>query len=156
MGGLSACFINQTDFPWFSSVRLKSSSCQSRSLWRTMEWLSCMNHPKYPVSTLILPRIWWAESPICNCFLLVTTLPYLLSKPNNSDFPFGCADTVAVDRLYCSNVYEVNPWQWQFGRGKPHLGDLTVEQTATRKEDETCARNKRVAETKRHGKMAPA
>jgi hypothetical protein len=27
------------------------------------------------------------------------------------------------------NVYEVNPSLWQFGRGKPRLEGLTVEQT---------------------------
>jgi hypothetical protein len=32
-----------------------------------------------------------------------------------------------------SNVYEVNPWLWQFGRGKSRLGGLTVKETAERK-----------------------
>ncbi len=31
-------------------------------------------------------------------------------------------------------MYEVNPWLWQFGRGKPRLGGLSVEKTGARKE----------------------
>ena len=31
-------------------------------------------------------------------------------------------------------MYEVNPWLWQFGRGKPRLGGLSVEKTGDRKE----------------------
>jgi len=34
-----------------------------------------------------------------------------------------------------SNVYEVNPWLWQFGRGKPHIGGLTIEETEEMKDD---------------------
>ena len=45
-----------------------------------------------------------------------------------------CADSAAVDGRRCSNVYEVNQWLWQFGRGKPRLGGLTVEETAERKD----------------------
>ena len=41
----------------------------------------------------------------------------------------GCADAVSVDGRRGSNVYEVNPWLWQFGRGKPRLGGLSVEAT---------------------------
>ncbi len=33
-----------------------------------------------------------------------------------------------------SNVYEVNPWLRQFGRGKQLLGGLSVEKTDVRKE----------------------
>ncbi len=33
-----------------------------------------------------------------------------------------------------SSMYEVNTWLWNFGSGKPRLGGLTVEQTATLKE----------------------
>ncbi len=29
-------------------------------------------------------------------------------------------------------TYEVNQWLWQFGRGKPRLGGLTIEETAKR------------------------
>ncbi len=30
-------------------------------------------------------------------------------------------------------MYEVDPWLWQFGRGKPRLGGLTVKETVERK-----------------------
>ncbi len=50
------------------------------------------------------------------------TIPHLYSKRKESGFPLGCADTAAVDGRRGSNVYEVNLWLWQFGRGKPRLG----------------------------------
>ena len=31
-------------------------------------------------------------------------------------------------------MYEVNQWLWQFGRGKPRLGGLSVEETDDRKD----------------------
>ncbi len=31
-------------------------------------------------------------------------------------------------------MYEVNTWLWNFGRGKPRLGGLTVKETDLRKE----------------------
>ncbi len=30
-------------------------------------------------------------------------------------------------------LYEVNQWLWQFGRGKPRLGGLSVEKTGAKK-----------------------
>jgi hypothetical protein len=51
----------------------------------------------------------------------------------DSGYQFGCADTAAADGRWGSNVYEVNPWRWQFGRGKPRLGGLTVKETTERK-----------------------
>ena len=62
------------------------------------------------------------------------TIPRMYSKRRDSGFPMGCADTAAVDGRRGSNVYEVNPWLWQFGRGKPRLGGLSVELTEERKE----------------------
>ncbi len=48
----------------------------------------------------------------------------------------GCADAASVDGRCGSNVYEVNPWLWQFGRGKPRLGgpSLSVEATEERRQ----------------------
>ena len=40
------------------------------------------------------------------------------------------ADSAAEDGRRGSNVYEVNPWLWQFGRGKPRLG--TIKETLDR------------------------
>ncbi len=47
------------------------------------------------------------------------------------------------------NVYEVNTWLWNFGCGKPHRGDLTVEETAMRKKAVRKDQAKRSAETRR-------
>ena len=69
-----------------------------------------------------------------------------------SGFPMGCADSAAVDGRRGSNVYEVNPWLWQFGRGKPRLGGLTVEETAERKDAARDERDARGQETRRRHK----
>jgi hypothetical protein len=80
----------------------------------------------------------------------------MICKRNDSGFPYGCADAAATDGRLGSNVYEVNPWLWQFGRGKPSLGDLTIEQTSKRKDTVSNAQHKRAAETERHRKAVPA
>ena len=64
----------------------------------------------------------------------------------------GCCDTAAADGRRGSNVYEVNPWLWQFGRGKPRLGGLPVEDTDDRKEAALKERSLRGAETRRRRK----
>ncbi len=67
----------------------------------------------------------------------------------------GCADAAALDGRRGSNVYEVNPWLWQFGRGKPRLGGLTVEETVNRQlanDAKVVDRKKRAAETHRRRK----
>ena len=61
------------------------------------------------------------------------TIPHKYSKLKNSGFPSGCADEAAENGRHSSKVYEVNTWLWQFGRGKPRLGGLTVGETASRK-----------------------
>jgi hypothetical protein len=66
------------------------------------------------------------------------------------------ADAAATEGRWGSNVYEVNPWLWQFGRGKPRLGGLTIEETSEKKDAVSNARDKRAAETVRHRKAAPA
>ncbi len=64
------------------------------------------------------------------------TIPHLYSNLNSKDsgFPMGCADAASVDGRRGSNVYEINPWLWQFGLGKPRLrlGSLSVEATEER------------------------
>ena len=54
------------------------------------------------------------------------TIPHKFSKHKGSGFPMVCADSGASDCRRGSNVYEVNTWLWNFGRGKPRLGGLTV------------------------------
>jgi hypothetical protein len=72
---------------WISSVPLKSWSCPLRGLWRTLEWLSCVNHPQPTVSTWLLPKIWRAVSHSCHCLWLVTrppTIPHMYRKRKDS------------------------------------------------------------------------
>ncbi len=67
----------------------------------------------------------------------------------------GCANAdyaAALDVRRGSNVYEVNPWLWQFGRGKPRLGGLTVEETTDRQLAKDVDRKKRAAETRQRRK----
>ena len=59
----------------------------------------------------------------------------------------GCADSAAADGRRGCNVYEVNTWLWNFGRGKPRLGGLTVKETAMRKKTVKKDQAKRSAET---------
>ncbi len=84
------------------------------------------------------------------------TIPHKFSKRKESGFPFGCADAATVDGRRGSNVYEVNPWLWQFGRGKLRLGGLTVEETAERKDAARDERLKRGLETRRRRKADKA
>ena len=80
------------------------------------------------------------------------TIPHIFSKRKDSGFPYGCADAAATDGRRGSNVYEVNPWLWQFGRGKPRLGGLSVEETAERKQAHRDESHKRAVETRRRRK----
>ena len=85
------------------------------------------------------------------------TIPHMFAKRKDACFPFGCADAAAVDGRRGSNIYEVNPWLWTFGRGKPRLGGLSIVQTHERHDAAASeARRKRAAEPKRVRKTAPA
>ena len=81
------------------------------------------------------------------------TIPHLYSKSKASGFPAGCADAASVDGRRGSNVCEVNPWLWQFGRGKPRLGGLSVEDTQERKAAASADRRLRAIETRRRRKV---
>ena len=80
------------------------------------------------------------------------TVPHCYSKHKDSGFPMGCANSAAVEVRSGSNVYEVNPWLQQFGRGKQRLGGLNVEETAQRQEAAQDERLKRGLETRRQQK----
>ena len=82
------------------------------------------------------------------------TIPHMFCKRKEAGFPFVCADAAALDGLRGSNIYEANQWLWQFGRGKPRLGGLSIEQTGERKQVASDARHKRAAETKQASKTA--
>ncbi len=62
----------------------------------------------------------------------IQTIQHKLSQLQRSKFPHGCAD--AFDESgrkgsLRSNIYELNQWKWEFGRGKPSPGSLSVTQT---------------------------
>ena len=89
------------------------------------------------------------------CFLdgnSTPTIPHKYSKNKNLCFPAGCADSAAEDGRRGSNVYEVNPWLWQFGRGKPRLGGLTFEETSDRQDAARKASDERRKETREGSK----
>ena len=77
-------------------------------------------------------------------YILVYSMLYLYA---GIGFQMGCADVAAVDSRRGSNVYEVNPWRWQFGRGKPRLGGLSVGVTEERKDAARTDQHKRQVET---------
>ena len=80
------------------------------------------------------------------------TIPHKYNQHKRSGFPVGSCDTAAADGRRGSNVYEANPWLWQFGRGKPRLGGLSVEDTDDRKEAALKERSLRGPETRRRHK----
>ena len=61
----------------------------------------------------------------------------------------GSADPAAADGRRGSNVFEVYTYLWNFGRGKPRLGGLTVKETAMSKKTVRKDQAKRSAETRR-------
>ncbi len=73
------------------------------------------------------------RTPLIPLFLAgnaTPTIPHKYSKSRNSGFQMDYADTAAENGRSSSNDYEVNPWLWQFGRGKR---GLTVEEIFNRK-----------------------
>ena len=89
-----------------------------------------------------------AQQPPADQGNATPTIPHKYSKNKNSCFPAGCADSAAEDGRRGSNVYEVNTWLWQFGRGKPRLGCLTIEETSDRQDAARQASDKRRKETR--------
>ena len=61
--------------------------------------------------------------------------------------------TYSVHTSTCT-VYEVNQWLWQFGRGKPCLGGLTIEETSDRQDAARKASDKRRKETREGRKVS--
>jgi hypothetical protein len=90
-----------------------------------------MNHPQHHLYVALAANM-VGRIPLMPCFLdgnATLTIPHKYSKNENSCFLEGCADAAAENGRLGSNVYEVNTWLWQFGRGKPRLGCLTIEET---------------------------
>ena len=71
------------------------------------------------------------------------TIPHMFSKHSVAGFAFGCANAAAVDGRRGRNIYEVNPWLWQSGRGKPCLWGLSIQRTAEKKDAASDALRKR-------------
>ena len=99
--------------------------------------------------------------PLFPCFLQLEgnatpTIPHKLRHLKASAFQYGIADAAAVDGRRGSNVYEVNPWLWQFGRGRPRLGgpSLSVSETEERREAVVRAGAKRSQEPRRRREAA--
>ena len=97
--------------------------------------------------------------PLFPCFLqdnATPTIPHKLLHFKASAFQYGIADAAAVDGRRGSNVYEVNPCLWQFGRGRPYLGGLSVSETEDRREAVVLAASgaKRSQETSRRSEAA--
>ena len=84
------------------------------------------------------------------------TIPHMFSKRKDSGFPYGCADAAAADGRRGSNVYKVNLWMWNFARGKPRLGGLSVEKTFERQVEAGEASKERAAENRRRRKAGKA
>ena len=82
------------------------------------------------------------------------TIPYKLRHLKGSAFQFGTADAAAAEGRRGSNVYEVNPWLWQFGRGRPRIGGLSVSETKERRDVDVRAGAKRSHETRRRREAA--
>jgi hypothetical protein len=50
-----------------------------------------------------------------------------------NQFPYGSMDTAQESGRKGSHVYELNTWLWQFGRGRPRVGGLSVADTEDRR-----------------------
>ena len=95
--------------------------------------------------------------PLFPCFLqgnATPTIPHKLRHLKASAFQYGIADAAAVDGRRGGNVYKVNPWLWQSGRGRPRLGGLSVSETKDKSKAIVWAGAKRSQETRRHREAA--
>ena len=73
--------------------------------------------------------------PLMPLFLLgnpTPTIPHQLRQHRHCTFPYGLADAADASGKKGNNDYEENTWLWEFGRGKPRLGGLSVAATEER------------------------
>ena len=84
------------------------------------------------------------------------TIPDKLPHLKGCVFQFGTANSAAIDSdgRRGSNVLEVNQWLWQFGRGRPHIGGLSVSETEGRHDSVNRAGLKRSHKTRCTSKAA--
>ena len=94
------------------------------------------------------------RAPLAQCFMAgnsTPTIPACFARQRQSAFPFGQADT---DGSSGSNVYEVNIWLWQFGRGRPRIGGRDVADTEQNLEARMERRQRQAWETRIRRKQA--
>jgi len=84
------------------------------------------------------------------------TIPYELRKYQRNLFSYCSTDTAQESGRRGSNVYELSAWLWQFGRGKPSVGGLSVADTEDRRIAvmQDVARRGHATRTKRKHKAA--
>ena len=85
--------------------------------------------------------------PLMPCFMAgnsTPTIPARFARHKQAAFPFGQADT---DSSPGSNVYEVNVWLWQFGRGRPRVGGRNVAESERRLQARMSLRQQQAWET---------
>jgi hypothetical protein len=92
-------------------------------------------------SLLVPPALAGADG--VNMVGRVPLIPLILAGNSTSTSP------AAVDDRLGSNAYGVKQWLWQFGRGKPRLGGLSIEKTGARKKAAQKERLLHGAETRR-------
>ena len=110
------------------SALSRSSSCRRQGRW-IVPPPSCTSRPLLLSCTLLPANLCLAG---CHSFPVsckATLLPPYLTSCGHlkaGAFQYGIADAAAVDGRRGSNVYEVKPWLWQFGRGGLAWGSVSV------------------------------
>ena len=77
------------------------------------------------------------------------TIPYKYRQLQRAKFPHGSTDSSNAAGRKGSNVYEVNLWLWQFGRGKPLLGNPSVADKEVRQTELQTDSHRRAVETRK-------
>ena len=109
--------------------------------WKLWACRSCTSPPSHPrPSSVYVGPVTNVQGrvPLMPLFLLgnsTPTIPHQLRQHTGrrSRFPHGLADTADASSKEGSNVYELKQWLWEFGRGKPRLGGLSVTATEERR-----------------------
>ena len=78
-----------------------------------------------------------------------STICYKYCQHQRAKFPHGSTDSTYAAGRRGDNVYEVNLWLWQFGRGKPLFGGLSVADTEDRRTELQTDSLSRAVETRK-------
>ena len=87
---------------------------------------------------------------------MTPTIPFLYRQHQRTKFPHGITDSSNATGRKGSNVYEVSLWLWQYGRGKPRLGGLSVADTEDRRTELLKDGHRRAVETRKRRKARKA